>query len=54
MLSTRGRSSCYLRPQFVLPSAAVRATFGRDSRYSRPKVDDLSYFFGKPTKADCL
>ncbi len=28
-LSTRGRDSRYLRPQFVLLAAAVRATFGR-------------------------
>ena len=28
-LSTRGRDSRYLRPQFALPSAASSATFGR-------------------------
>ena len=29
-LSTRGRESHYLRSRFVLPSAAIRATFGRE------------------------
>jgi len=30
MLSARGRRSCYSRPRVMLPSAAVRATFGRE------------------------
>ena len=27
---TFGRESCYLRPRAALPSAAIRATFGRE------------------------
>ena len=36
--ATRGRDSCYSRPRFVLPAAAVRAARGRRSCYPRPQV----------------
>ena len=30
-----------LRPRVALPSAASRATFGREQRYSRPQIDNV-------------
>ena len=42
--ATRGRDSCYSRPQVTLLAAAVRATRGREQRYLRPRVD--KFFVG--------
>ena len=34
----------YSRPRVALPSTASNVTFGREQRYLRPRVDNMSYF----------
>ena len=36
------------RPKVMLPSAASNATFGREQRYQRPRIDDLSGISRRP------
>ena len=36
------------RPKVMLPSAEGNATFGREQRYQRPRIDDLLGISRKP------